>query len=260
MSTHADCELAVRVEELEVRMMRMENVQDQILASIRHLSTQLHSQYHYQTYPLKDPYSQFQSRLPAQHSNMQHHQIFSFGVASGAQPSSEPAPQLSPYLPTTSTYPQQSPQSNHFRQHDLSAMSDPGMVSSVTRDSVQPCRVPPLPSNASATLPSSEIARHTLRSVDEVLEENAKLRTESTAGTLCQKLAKEAIFGKAVMKKCTPNGTREFPALPREELYKLKTVMFKQFPRYRSCPGAFESLWKKCMTSIEQACKRLRTH
>jgi len=210
MSKHADCELAVRVENLEVRMMRMENVQDQILTSIMHLSTQLHSQYQYQTYPLKDPYSQPPSQLPAQHSNMQHHQIFSFGVASGAQPSSEPAPQLSPYLPTTSTYPQQSPQSNHFRQHDLSAMSDPGMVSSVTRDSVQPCLVPPLPYNASATLPSSEIARHTLRSVDEVLEENAKLRTESTAGTLCQTLAKEAIFGKAVMKKCTPNGTREW--------------------------------------------------
>ena len=118
-------------------------------------------------------------------------------------------------------------------------MSDLGMVSSVTRDSEQLCRVPPLPSNASATLPSLEIARHILRSVEEVLEENGKLRTESTAGTLCQKLAKEAISGKAVMKRCTPHGTREFPALPREELYELKTAMLKQFPRFHSCPGAF---------------------
>ena len=58
-----------------------------------------------------------------------------------------------------------------------------------------------------------------LQDAQVVPEENAKLRTESSAGTLCQKLAKEAFFGKDIMKKCTPNGTREFPPLPRAELY-----------------------------------------
>lgn len=45
------------------------------------------------------------------------------------------------------------------------------------------------------------------------------------------------------------------------ELYELKTVtvMFKQFLRFHSCPGACESLWNKCMASIVQACKRLCT-
>ena len=35
------------------------------------------------------------------------------------------------------------------------------------------------------------------------------------AGTLAQKLAKEAIFGTAVIKQCTPGETRELPALPK---------------------------------------------
>ena len=115
-----------------------------------------------------------------------------------------------------------------------------------------------LASNSNSSLPSSEIPKHMLQDARVVLEENAKLRTESSAGTLCQKLAKEAFFGKDIMKKCTPNGTREFPALPRAEMYGLKLLMFQQFPRFQNCPGAFEVVWKKCMVAIEQACKRLR--
>ena len=111
---------------------------------------------------------------------------------------------------------------------------------------------------ANPALPSSEICKNKLRSVQEVLAENVKLQTESLAGTLCQKLAKEAIFGKDVMKKCTPAGSREYPALPQAELYELKKIMYSQFPRFNSCPGAFESVWKKCMVAVEQACKRLR--
>ena len=36
------------------------------------------------------------------------------------------------------------------------------------------------------------------------------------------KLAKEAIFGEEIMRKCTPGGTRELPGLPRKELYEIK--------------------------------------
>ena len=88
-----------------------------------------------------------------------------------------------------------------------------------------------------------------------MLEENINSRTESCAGTLCQRLAREAVFGEDVMKRCTPNRTREYPGLPRGELYELKMIMFNQFPRFHRCPSLFVELLKKCIGSIEQACR-----
>lgn len=87
---------------------------------------------------------------------------------------------------------------------------------------------------------------------------NSNLRTESAASTLCQKSAKEAIFGIEVMKKCTPSGTRDYCALPQEELFELKTIMFRQFPKYHQNPVGFESIWKRCVVAVEQACKHIR--
>lgn len=75
---------------------------------------------------------------------------------------------------------------------------------------------------------------------------------------MTQQLAREAIFGKEVMARCAPQGTRSEPALPRAELYRLKKIIFQLFPTYHMCPASFESLWKMCLTSIEQACKRAR--
>lgn len=242
MHLSPDADLAVRVEELKVRMMRMEDTQQQILTSIKSIETQLQSQ-QYQLYSPQDAYAQSYQYLPS-YSRSVYPPPEQININGGVQPglSSSPATLHSAYPP----------------QMDDSTTSDPDMHSSVARNgTVYPCRVT-LPPNASAPLPSSEIPKERLRDVQEILEGNAKLRTESTAGTLCQKLAKEAIFGKEVMKRCTPSGTREFPALPREELYELKLIMFRQYPRFHTCPGTFESLWKKCMISIEQACKRLR--
>ena len=85
-------------------------------------------------------------------------------------------------------------------------------------------------------LPSSAIPQHSLKSVKQVLHENYKLCTEATAGTLCQVLAKEAIFGKELMEQCTPNGAQDCPGLPRQELNNLKATMFHLFPRFQSCP------------------------
>ena len=42
------------------------------------------------------------------------------------------------------------------------------------------------------------------------------------------KLAKEAVFGEVVMRRCIPGGTRELTALPSMELYELKRAV--------SCP------------------------
>jgi len=92
------------------------------------------------------------------------------------------------------------------------------------------------------SLPSSEINKQFLCTVDEVLKENSHLCTESCAGTLCQRLAKEAIFAEDIMKHCTPYGTWESPGLPCDESYALKAIMFRQFPKFHSCPHLFEDV------------------
>ena len=66
-------------------------------------------------------------------------------------------------------------------------------------------------------------------------------------------ISKRVFFGKDVMEQCTPNGARDCPGLPRQELNSLKSTMFRLFPRFQSCPEQFEVLWKKCMVSVEQA-------
>ena len=103
---------------------------------------------------------------------------------------------------------------------------------------MMPCKIK-YHRNAERALPSTEINKQALRSIQEVLEENISSRTESCAGTLCQRLAREAVFGEDVMKRCTPYGTQEYPGLPRAELYELKMIMFNQFPRFNRCPSLF---------------------
>jgi len=49
-------------------------------------------------------------------------------------------------------------------------------------------------------LPSCDIPKQTLLSVDNVLNENIDLKGEEKAGTLWQKLAKEAVFGRRYAK------------------------------------------------------------
>ena len=80
----------------------------------------------------------------------------------------------------------------------------------------------------------------------------------SKAGALACKIAREAIFGKDVMKKCTPLGNRELPGLPSEELFQLKKHILHEFPQYWRNPVEFEAIWKKCLEAVQQACKRMR--
>ncbi len=297
---------------MEVRVMHMQNVQQEILSSVKCLELQLKSQNPYQAYPPSNAYEQSrdptaylpsnayeQSRNPTaylplnayeqshnpttyppstayaqsltsttyppsryqQPSSSFHHDSVSFSSinTSGLQPShSSILNDSTCQLPVTaSSFPQPIPEYSNMEQD--SSTSDPGIVSSARNTTALPCHVP-LPSNTGDVLPSSEIPKSKLRSVRDVLTVNNHLRNESSASTLCQRLAKEAIFGKEVMKKCTPSGTRDFPALPQEELFELKTIMFRQFPKFHHTPVSFEGIWKKCVVAIEQACKRLRAN
>ena len=107
-------------------------------------------------------------------------------------------------------------------------------------------------------LPSSRIDRSKLETVEKVIEKYPRLRAECKAGTLAWKVAKEAIFGPEVMKECTPVGSRDKPGLPTKELSELKKVMFTQYPQYWKNPVEFEPVWKRCLESVQQGCKRMR--
>ena len=106
--------------------------------------------------------------------------------------------------------------------------------------------------SATNALPSSAINKEKLASVEEVMKKYPKLRQESKAGTLACKLAKEAIFGADIMKKCTPRTSRA------KELKVLKKAMYTRFPQYWGNKVEFEPVWKRCLESVQQYCKRMR--
>ena len=109
-------------------------------------------------------------------------------------------------------------------------------------------------------LPSTEIKKENLSKISDVLLKYRHLQTEQTMGSLAAKLAREAIFGEDVMKRCTPKGWTDLPALPQAELELLKTTLFELFPRFRTCPWEFERKWIQARESVEQSCKRLRKY
>ena len=119
---------------------------------------------------------------------------------------------------------------------------------------------PPRPiKESNAALPSSFIKPWgDQKTIHEVIEANHKLSKVSKVSTLAVKIARDAVFGEAVMRKCTAMGNRELPGLPRKELFEVKTALFDLFPSYWRSSEEFETVWATCIESIGQACKRLR--
>ncbi len=70
-----------------------------------------------------------------------------------------------------------------------------------------------------------------LQPIDRVLANNSQLRQPSTIGKLACKLAREAVFGTYVMKRCTPYGTKQYPHPPATtKIKRTKTIAFWGFP------------------------------
>ena len=216
--------------DLEVRMKRVEDIQQQILQQLT---------YHH--YPFRSP-------LPS---------------------SGLPFPNTTPYPPYPTFAPIPDFQSSSF----LSPSNIPNILKSPPKSQppapstpnrryassnfVSPLPLSKLPPTAKA-LPSSAIKNDKLVTVEKVTEKYPKLKEECKAGTLACKIAKEALFGPEVMMQCTPIGNRELPGLPTKELQQLKKTMFSRFPQYWNNPVEFEPVWKKCLESVQQGCKRLR--
>ena len=151
---------------------------------------------------------------------------------------------------------------------DLHSVSTPNTVNPEVQDAVsaRSCDDTPNPDDldsltltnlyANVPLPSTEIKKEELVPVDIVLQNK---QPKDKPSTIAQKLAKEAIFGHAVMRKCTPGGTKDMPALPKPEMQLLKNIVFRAFPKFCHSPNAYEKEWKvRCWPAIEQACGRLR--
>ena len=176
-------------------------------------------------------------------------------------PQKQSTPQASPYA--FGIFPRYMPQPHgrrHLESQDNSLTEQNLMADTESRNQAEPV---PLPlRNKYPSLPSSDIPKQLLRPVDEVLGtvlDSKREIEEEKAGTITQMLARESIFGEDVMKRCTPSGSKGFPALPKTELFQLKTIIFRHLPKYLRTPEDFETLWKsKCSVAIEQACRRLR--
>lgn len=107
-------------------------------------------------------------------------------------------------------------------------------------------------------LPSSEINRSNLISVEEVLFKYQKYVLSGKIRVIARKLSREAVIGLSVMKRCTPRGLSHYPALPTDSLYSIKQILLKTFPQFWDKPVEFESEWLKCVECIERVCSDLR--
>ncbi len=93
------------------------------------------------------------------------------------------------------------------------------------------------------TLPSTDINKSALVPIEDVLQRNSNLKKESCAAKLACRIAREAVFGTEVMKKCTPFGSKSLPALPLTELLEIKMAIFIiVFPQYWGNPLEFEGV------------------
>lgn len=124
----------------------------------------------------------------------------------------------------------------------------------VIKEPIVPCPVK-MSLNALST---SEIDKSSLISVDDVLHKYKKDVLRNRVSTIGVRLARKAIFGDAVMKRCTPMGRKSYPALPTEPLSLLKSVLFKTFSGSWSKPSDSERAWQRCLKSLERACSELR--
>ena len=93
-----------------------------------------------------------------------------------------------------------------------------------------------------------------LTCVNDVLHKYPKPRSRSEAGTIAVILAKDAIFGEAVMRKCTNMGNSDLPAIPEKELRELKDIMRQVC---HECPNEFENTWVNWIEAIQHVSNKL---
>ena len=110
-------------------------------------------------------------------------------------------------------------------------------------------------SYANKPIPSKEIGKGDLGGARFILWSS---KTKSyKPGTLTQLLARELFFDEALMARCTLSGTKDLPALPKQEMYELTNTVFDAFPKctmeaFKSEYGEVNAgqLWSKLMAAF----------
>ena len=228
----------VILRELKEELEQLKLQQQQILNQLYYISSIIQSPYSYYYMPPHPPHPSVSVLPPAPPPPP--HPLIDIPPPHPSTSVLPPAPP--PPHPSTSVLPP--PTTNQHQQEG--EISDTALVIS-----------PPSCVNDNA-LDSAAINKAKLIPVAQALEKHKYLITESKASTLAWKIAKDSVFGEEVLKRCTPLGNRELPALPVAEFGELKQIIFKQFPQYWRNTSDFENLWKKCIESVQQGCKRLR--
>lgn len=127
------------------------------------------------------------------------------------------------------------------------------------QQSTPPNSQSPIPPTNSYPPPASDSQdKEKLLPPSEVIEKYSRLRGDCKMGELASKLARESFFGKKVMRRSTVMGHKEYPALPADRLNALKQTILSVCPDYHCNPHGFESIWRKCIDSLNHACSKLR--
>ena len=253
------------VKDVGVRVRRIEEAQSEMLEILKELKEQ-----RYLYYPPSAPTPcSLPSVFPRPLSSVPRRPLPSVSPQSLPPVSPRPLPSFSPQLlpsvcrpPLPSTIPPRP--LPPLPPRPFQVMESPAELSLYHETSPTPPNYQPEPLGLNHTyfnlpLTSDQIPKRSLMSVEDSLKGCRELMSAEKASTLTQKLAKEAIFGVEIMKRCTPGGTKEFPALPKEEMFILKKIVYKQLPQFWHSPMQFEKLWKnKCWPAVEQACRRIR--
>ena len=95
-----------------------------------------------------------------------------------------------------------------------------------------------------------------LQSVEQVLKNNQGTNLPSLR-TLTTALARDAIFGRDEMLKCSLSGRKQTKSLDQEKMNYIKTLVRTRVPDKAQIE--FELLWASCRLSLSKCCQSLRT-
>ena len=241
-------ELSERVSALERAVQKIEHTQTKLLNEVQQLSNRLFYTTNipfdnfYDSTTAQEPQTQQQTTLqqtPTFYQQTTFPQQTTVTQPSVAQPTTLTQQQTTPQTQQTHN----TPQTNSNPQRTCDNNSSPLPLNPKLRN--KPLILTRQPDSFYYTIEeATELYKHYI--------------DNNMPGTFAQLLAKEAVFGPEVMKQCTPNGNGSLYALPQNGLYKIKKIVFDQYPQYWSKPQEFEPVWSRCQRAIEQCCGRLR--
>ena len=95
-----------------------------------------------------------------------------------------------------------------------------------------------------------------LQSIEQVLGDNPG-SSVANLRNLALSLARDAIFGREQMVRCSISGRKNTSSLDDKKLEYIKTVVRSRVPNMAQ--NEFECIWRLCKSTISKSCQSLRT-